>query len=158
MIVCGTGHRPDKLGTTTPERHEQLVQLAVHWLDRNNPEKVLVGMAQGWDTILADACVCWGTPFVAYLPCEDQEVRWPFDDRRHFHRLLNDAERVSIVSHGRYEHWKMQARNEYMVDGADLILAVWNGSPSGTKNCVEYARRQNKPVTNLWDEWKKVRT
>ena len=33
-----------------------------------------------------------------------------------------------------------------MVDLADKIIAVWNGSKSGTGHTVEYANKCNKPV------------
>ena len=33
-----------------------------------------------------------------------------------------------------------------MVDHADIILAVWNGNPSGTGQTVWYARETRKPV------------
>ena len=41
----------------------------------------------------------------------------------------------------------LQLRNEYMVDHADELIAVWDSSPSGTANCVNYAKRKNVPVT-----------
>ena len=40
----------------------------------------------------------------------------------------------------------MENRNRYMVDHADYLLAVWNGSPSGTGKTVRYAHQQGKPV------------
>ena len=33
-----------------------------------------------------------------------------------------------------------------MVDKADMVIAVWNGSPSGTGKTVAYAKEQGKPV------------
>lgn len=40
----------------------------------------------------------------------------------------------------------MDKRNRYMVDHADVLIAVWDGSPSGTGKTVNYALRQGKPV------------
>lgn len=40
-----------------------------------------------------------------------------------------------------------QQRNQWMVDRADAVLAVWDGSPGGTANCVNYARKVGKPIT-----------
>lgn len=40
----------------------------------------------------------------------------------------------------------MQKRNEWMIDNSDAIIAVWDGTPSGTANTIEYARKQGKPV------------
>ena len=38
-------------------------------------------------------------------------------------------------------------RNRYMVDHADVLIAVWDGSPSGTGKTVRYAHQQGKSVT-----------
>ena len=40
----------------------------------------------------------------------------------------------------------MDKRNRYMVDQADVLIAVWDGSPSGTGKTVRYAHQQGKPV------------
>lgn len=39
-----------------------------------------------------------------------------------------------------------QRRNEWMVDHAARVIAVWNGQPSGTKNTIDYARKQTIPT------------
>ena len=38
------------------------------------------------------------------------------------------------------------ARNRYIVQQADLLLACFDGQEGGTKNTVEYARRFGCPV------------
>lgn len=43
----------------------------------------------------------------------------------------------------------MHRRNEWTVDNATKIAALWDGSP-GTGNCVAYAERRRKPWKNLW--------
>jgi uncharacterized phage-like protein YoqJ len=47
----------------------------------------------------------------------------------------------------------MQIRDEWMVDHAKRIVALWDGSFSGTFNTIRYARKKGKPVTNLWSRW-----
>jgi uncharacterized phage-like protein YoqJ len=47
-----------------------------------------------------------------------------------------------------YNPLKMQKRNEYMCNNADYLIAIWDGSSGGTKNCVDYYR-QNKNLKNL---------
>lgn len=44
-----------------------------------------------------------------------------------------------------------------MVDDADRILALWDGSSGGTANCVGYANDIKKPITNLWPVYKMIR-
>jgi nucleoside 2-deoxyribosyltransferase len=33
-----------------------------------------------------------------------------------------------------------------MVDKSDILIAVWDGTASGTGNTVAYAKRQGKPI------------
>lgn len=40
----------------------------------------------------------------------------------------------------------MMKRNRYMVDHSDAVIAVWNGSKSGTGNTVRYAMSSGKKV------------
>ena len=65
---------------------------------------------------------------------------------------MNPAE-VVFVSEPGYAAWKMQVRNKWMVDNSDLVLALWNGTDGGTANCVRYAEKVGKPITNLWERW-----
>ena len=48
-----------------------------------------------------------------------------------------------------YTHGCMQKRNMYMVDSADRVIAVWDGSGSGTGNTVKYALSSGKPVYRI---------
>ena len=42
-----------------------------------------------------------------------------------------------------------QVRNEWMVDRSNLVIAVFNGQKSGTKNTVDYAKRKGVNVVNV---------
>ena len=57
-----------------------------------------------------------------------------------------DGYRFDKVDIGEYHPYKMQLRNQYMVDNSNIVLAVWNGSSGGTANCVRYARSKNKEI------------
>ncbi|HEX8696973.1 MAG TPA: SLOG family protein [Longimicrobium sp.] len=158
MIIAGTGHRPDKLRIGTldgfhPAVHARLVDLARAALQREAPARVISGMALGWDTALAEAALELGIPFDAYVPFAGQESRWPEPSRRRYQGLLARAERVVIVCPGGYAPEKMQLRNERMVDDADFLLALWDGSSGGTCNCIAYAEAVGRPYRNLWPSW-----
>ena len=45
-----------------------------------------------------------------------------------------------------YDRGCFQRRNEWMVDHAGRVIAVFNGEKGGTKNTIDYAERQNVPV------------
>jgi len=41
---------------------------------------------------------------------------------------------------------KLQKRNEWMVDNSDAVIAVWDGTPGGPGNTVDYARKFGRSV------------
>lgn len=159
MIIAGTGHRPDKLGGYTAALDMRLQVLAMRALREHAPALVVSGMALGWDVALASAAVRLDIPFIAAIPFEGQESRWPESSQYRYRQLLKQAAGVEIVCTGGYAGWKMQRRNEWMVglvDADGVMLALWNGSDGGTANCVRYAERVGKPVVNLWHEFEVV--
>ncbi len=153
MILALTGHRPDKLGGYTIEVNRRLEAIARHALQTLKPAKVISGMAIGWDQAGAAAAVSLGIPLIAAVPFRGQESRWPYEGQRHYHDLLQQAELVTLVCSPGYAGWKMQRRNEWMVDTADEILALWNGTSGGTANCVRYAQDRGRKIHNVWSKF-----
>ena len=49
----------------------------------------------------------------------------------------------------------LQQRNEWMVDRGGEVACVWNCSGGGTANCLRYARRLKRPITNLFDNYQR---
>jgi len=153
MIITATGHRPDKLGGYTLEIRERLRTTAREYLAFEDVSRCVVGMAQGWDQAFAYACFDLGIPFTAAIPFVGQERVWPKESRWQYHQLIDRAQHVEIVSPGGYSPDKMQVRNEWMVDNADKIAALWDGTKGGTANCLQYARTLRKPINNLWRDF-----
>ena len=153
MILSATGHRPNKLGGYSAYALDKLRAIAYKKIEELKPEKVISGMALGWDTAVALATLQLGIPLVAAIPFAGQETKWFPESVRMYHRTLKRAE-VIYVSKGAYAAWKMQTRNEYMVNNSDVILAMYDGSSGGTRNCIEYAKKQNKQIINLYSELK----
>lgn len=150
LIVAATGHRPKSL-PRTGYNLAPLIALAKSWLASRAPSVVISGMALGWDQAVAYAALDLGIPVHAYIPFIGQADAWPKHSIEAYTVLLGRcAERV-VVSDGGYEVWKMQKRNEAMVDACDTVLALWNGEPGGTGNCVAYAEKQGKIVENLYE-------
>lgn len=151
--IAGTGHRPDKLGGYGDAVTDRLVNLAIDALVEQKPSLVISGMALGWDMALAEAAYCLYIPFHAYIPFVGQESKWPAPSQKLYRTLMEKADQVVECAPPGYAVWKMQQRNVCMVDEADLILALWDGSSGGTGNCIEYAQRFKKPIINLWDRY-----
>lgn len=177
MIVAFTGHRPDKLGGYAPSASatffEAGVKAAIRWEMRALLARVCVedprgltaisGMAQGVDTWAAEVCLELGVPYTAAVPCNGQESPWPEEAQRRYRHLIMQGAEVHVVSPGDYAPWKMQARNVWMVDRCDVLLAVWDGSAGGTANCVNAALRTGRETRRFdpkapaggWAVWRK---
>lgn len=160
-IIAGTGHRPDKLGGYAPEAYERYFSVALIHLDKARPDLVITGMALGWDTALAEAAFSLGIPFHAYIPFPGQERKWPADNQKLYRNLLAEAGEVRDICGEGYAAWKMQARNEAMVDALiteeSYLLALWNGDKDGgTANCIRYAEDRGVVIINCWEEFQRA--
>ena len=155
MIICGTGHRPPKLGGYTVDVFEKLVELASDYLKEQTPNPVIIsGMALGWDMALATASTKLGVPFIAAIPFVGQESMWPAASQKAYSDLLLHATRIEVISGSHYAAYKMHRRNEWMVNHSDKVVALYDGDPlGGTAGCLHYAESQGKIVDNLWDKW-----
>lgn len=151
MIYAGTGHRPNKLGGYSDEVLTKLKSLAIDNLD--GVDKIITGMALGWDTALALAALYLDIPYIAAVPFYGQERMWPKESQDRYHNLIKQASDVVYVCDQGYAPWKMQIRNEWMVDNCDIVLALWDGSKGGTGNCIEYALKKGKPIKNVWSDF-----
>lgn len=155
MIISATGHRPSKLGGYSPDIDNLLLKTAVKSLE-GLATNVISGMALGWDMAIAEAAIVLDIPFVAAVPFRGQESRWPKNTQERYFSLLSLAKDVVYVCEDGYAPWKMQKRNEWLVDNSDLVIALWNGTSGGTSNCIKYAEKIDKKIINVWDYWEKL--
>ena len=151
-VIAFSGHRPDKLpnketGYNIPNpTYIHVCKQIDKALRELKPEKVISGMALGVDQWGAMIAYKLGIPFLAAIPFENQECKWPEKSQESYRLLRKLASEEVIVSPGGYSANKMQVRNKWMVDHCDKLIAVWDGSQGGTGNCVDYARSVNKDI------------
>jgi uncharacterized phage-like protein YoqJ len=160
-IIVGTGHRPQKTGGYTQNAQDRLKEIAIDWLAALKPRGAISGMALGWDTAIVEACLHLRLPYVACIPFRGQESQWPLPARRAYANYIRRAAHEVVCSLGEYAASKMQIRNERMVDLAlkngpgpanALVLAMWDGTSGGTKNCLSYAHTRIQAV-NVWSDY-----
>lgn len=159
LRVMVTGHRPQKLGGFRPgnptERwvrgalQSTLETLKARYGDRPGYLIIVSGMALGVDQWWAEEALALGLPVVAAVPFEGQESQWPEAAQQHYRDLLAQCDRVEYVCDPGYEPWKMQARNVWMIDYTGLVVAVWDGSPGGTKNTVDEVMRRGQGFIHI---------
>ena len=101
-------------------------------------------MALGTDTIFANAVLDlkeegMDIRLVAVVPCANQDKKWSKKDQKRYQEILQAADEVVQLSEEEYRPELMRIRNRWLVDHAEMLIAVWDGSNSGTSNCVHYA-------------------
>jgi len=151
MSVAFTGHRPNKLGGyhTPNPKYRWVCWCIEEELLTLKPDFAISGMALGVDQWAAKICVQLGIPFLAAVPFRGQESQWPAQSQKEYRALLAKAFEVVIVCPGEYSPAKMQKRNEWMVDKCETLIAVWDGSPGGTGNCVRYAQKVDRSIVRI---------
>ena len=153
MRICVTGHRPGKLYgyDLSDSRWERLKKVLKKILIEKECTEAITGMALGVDTIFALAVLelkneGYNIKLHCAIPCRNQDARWAKKDQKLYNNILKRADSVRIVSNTDYNLSVMQKRNEYMVNSSDGVIAVWDGSKSGTANCVRYAKEKERFV------------
>ena len=149
MIVAITGHRPGRPsmgGYNLPNpTYVYVCQQIEKKLLELKPDKVISGLALGVDQYAAHIAMKLDIPVLAAIPFEGQEKKCPEKSQRIYHKLLSKcAEKIHVSPPG-YTKSKMQLRNKWMVDQCDILIAIWDGSEGGTKNCLDYAHTVKKP-------------
>lgn len=159
MKICVTGHRPDKLYgyKLSDSKYIKLKERFKELLVKNNCTEAITGMALGADMIFAIAVLelkkqgC-DIKLHCAIPCRNHSYKWTKDYQDLYNYILNKADIVKLITDEDYKPWLMQKRNEYMVDLADKVIAVWDGSKGGTYNCVKYAEKKGKEIIRILPE------
>ena len=169
-FVSATGHRPDKLGghwSAFAKAYDKVladfraaIRRIVEFESGKGFDKFVFisGIALGIDSIFARAVLLEkeANPdknilLVAAIPCPEQDKKWSKPLKEEYRKLLKGCDEMKIVS-PKYSAKCMQTRNEFMVDHSHMVLAYWDGTPGGTKNCIDYALKRRVVVYNLRDK------
>lgn len=62
-----------------------------------------------------------------------------------YRSVLKHADLVQIIGKD-YTYDIFHRRNEWMVNHSNRIIAVYDGTPGGTQNTINYARKTNVEV------------
>ena len=154
---CFTGHRPEKLSLSENEV-KHLLEKAIDNVIADGYVTFITGMAKGTDIWAAEIVLEKkkrndALRLICAIPHPDFEKRRGFFEERRYNRILKNADYVTIIS-DHYYRACYQKRNEWMVDRSSLVIAVWNGQPSETKNTIDYADRKDVKVVNVLDTTK----
>lgn len=153
--VCFTGYRPEKL--TQPESVIiQGLETAIRQAIYDGKSVFISGMARGVDI--------WAAEIMLHLREEGQKIKlicaspykgfergWSSEWQQRYNTVLEADYLVRFIPPG-YSRSCFRIRNEWMVDHSSLVIAVFNGQPSGTKNTIDFANRKSVPCWNILSE------
>lgn len=161
QTCCFTGHRPQNLPWGFDESDPRCIALkvrlsiAIQQVIKHGVTHFITGMALGVDQWAAEAVIEIkeahperSITLEAVLPCEDQAKKWRREAIERYHKILKRCDFVLPLQKS-YTRDCMEHRNRYMVDHSQFVIAVWDGSPSGTGGTVRYAKSLGKTVIVL---------
>ena len=146
---CFTCHRPEKLNC-----NEAAIKVKLsHAIDKAIQDGFVTfisGMARGVDIWAAELLLeCRAaTPslhLICALPYSGFERRWSPQWQTRYQAILQHADLIKTIC-PLYSMAAFQQRNEWMVDHSSRLIAIYNGSPGGTRNTIEYAKRKKLEI------------
>lgn len=159
MKLCFTGHRPQKLKgfqmNDNAEMLRELKKIIIDYIENKNVDTFISGMALGIDMWSAFIILKLKETYphiklVCAIPCANQYAVWKDEDSiEDWKYIVNRADIVYYVSDEPFTPWCLHKRNEWMVDNADYVLAVWDGTKGGTANCIRYAKKKQSNILRL---------
>lgn len=144
MTVAITGHRPKRL----PRQGADRIRASIWELVFRFPQATwLAGGAIGTDQIATDELLALGQRVELVLPFrpEVQAELWSESQRQVLFQQIANAAAVEVLREA-YHPDGYRERNNRLVERADLVVAYWDGTPSGTAATVYEAVRQKVPV------------
>lgn len=149
--VALTGHRPQGLSPSARAWVPlELERLAVKLRDQHGMRVGISGMALGSDIWWAQATVFAWLDLWAFIPFPQQAERWTPADVALWNEMRSRAA-AEVVIAPEYSVQALFARNEAMLNDADLVIAVWNPSSTGggTTATVQSAVNRGLPIIHL---------
>ncbi len=150
--VCFTGHRPEKL--TRPDRAiKKDLEKEIRQTVADGLNVFITGVARGVDIWAAQIVLMlrdegYDVKLMCACPYDGFERSWSQEWQKAYREILAAADFVKYVCEG-YSRACFQIRNEWMVNHAARVIAVFNGEKSGTKNTIDYAVKVGVPVVRI---------
>lgn len=141
-----TGHRPERLELPEEQVREWLEGQIKRAADEGYTD-FITGMQRGVDLWAAEAVLKLDRQIRLIAACayRGMEENWDLDWQERYYHVLTHSYLVYYISDipGREAFF---ARNQWMVDRASRLIAVYTGAPSGTKKTIEYARKKKLDI------------
>ena len=153
-VYCCIGTDLKKLRWDCDEQRQQYLQAlenAVSYMIEKGFSYFISGGTLGVDTDFAETVVRLREKYPhirleIVLPCRKVRLKGAKQERERFWQILFKADFITALSQ-RYTPWAIKNKNRYLIDKANVMLAVPNGKKkSGVYAAMRYAKMQFKYV------------
>lgn len=149
---CFTGHRPQKLTRPVDDIKVDLENEILKAI-ADGYNTFITGMALGTDIWAGRIVVRLKDRFpdlklIAVVPFPGFSDTWDEEWREKYEQLLENADLVKTIC-PEYSEAAYQLRNQWMVDHSNRVIAVYDGKAGGTRNTINYARKNKVWVKYL---------
>ncbi len=162
---CFTGHRPEKCTFSYDKSCGEYVLLCDE-LERQirialeeGIDTFFCGGAKGFDLLAAETLIKLRREkkfkLILVVPFIGQEESFSPEWRARY-RYVSAASDERVFLAEEYFRGCYHSRNRYMVDNSELVIAHYDGSAGGTRDTVNYAKKNGKRVINVGDRLKNL--
>lgn len=152
--VAVTGHRD--LYDITAENVRQALRELLRGIADGEALTGVSCLADGADQMFAEAVLELGGILEVVVPAVEYRDGLPATAHTDYDRLLAAARKVRWLEHRVSTNQSHMDASVAMLDGADQLIAVWDGNPAGgfggTADVVDFARNNDVAVTVVWPE------
>ncbi len=165
MKVCAiTGHRPSRFSfknneyDTMCKRLKKKIKKELKYLYKRGVRTFWIGGAEGVDMWSAEILIQLKS-YEAYrdikimlaIPFEEYNKNWTKKSKERLKNIIKHSEKVVVVnSEEQPKEKQYRKRNEYMIEKADCLLAVFNKDKitarSGTNMTAQFALKKQIPI------------
>lgn len=154
---CFTGHRPKYFHFGANEEHPHCIEIkrfirkkCEFLIAEKGVIHFISGGAIGVDTWAMEAVLDLKVQYPQItlecaLPYAGMPGKFAFEDRKRYDGIALELDKLTVLN-AEYHRNCMNQRNEYMVDHAAYLIAVWTGIMTGTGRTVQYAKKQGRTV------------
>ena len=155
---CFSGHRPKHFHFGTDESHPDCLAIKAilrerseYLINQRNVTHFISGGSLGVDTWAMEVVLSLKEKYPQVtlecaLPYPTMPDRFAHEHRMRYDALAEKCDRIVAVCPEYTGVACLDARDEYMVDRAGFLIAIWQGIMSGTGRTIFYARRLGREV------------
>lgn len=154
---CFSGHRPQNLPWGFNENDEKWLKMKEKLKEeiikaiKKGYTTFITGMALGFDIICAEMVIELKKTYpyiklIGALPCKNQDKLWQKKDKARYKILLKQLDKTRCIYKKYIGKECMLERNHFMVNNSSLLIALYDGNKGGTKNTIEYAKKQGLTI------------